>query len=101
MVVNSDLIRYAEASPDTVITLITGDKIVVSETPAQLIELVLAFRSRLLRHAFPDGAPVRDPSQSLAVSAASAAHASAEVLPLANTHVDQDESWRRRRREID
>lgn len=26
MVVNSDLIRYAEASPDTVITLVTGDK---------------------------------------------------------------------------
>jgi flagellar protein FlbD len=101
MVVNSDLIRYAEASPDTVITLITGDKIVVSESTAELIERVIAFRSRLLQHAFPDGAVINDPSRSTAASAASAAHAAATNLPQANAQNDQDESWRRRRRELD
>ena len=98
MVVNSDLIRYAEASPDMVITLITGDKIVVSESTAELIERVIAFRARLLQHAFPEGAVVLDPSQALAASTASAAHASAAVLPQAQAQLDQDESWRRRRR---
>ena len=61
MVVNSDLIRYAEASPDTVITLVTGDKIVVTESTGELIERVIAFRSRLLRTAFPEGMAGRIP----------------------------------------
>ena len=30
--VNCDLIRYAEASPDTVLTLITGEKLIVLES---------------------------------------------------------------------
>ncbi|HVC91203.1 MAG TPA: flagellar FlbD family protein [Acidobacteriaceae bacterium] len=99
MVVNSDLIRYAEASPDTVITLVTGDKIVVSESTQELIERVIAFRSRLLQHAFPGGTVAVDASQSIAAMAASAARATA--LPQASTHIDQDESWRRRGRETD
>ncbi len=101
MVVNSDLIRYAEASPDTVITLITGDKIVVAESTAELIERVISFRSQLLLQAFPDGATVIDTSHSIAASAASASSAAAATLPLANAQIDQDESWRRRRRERD
>ncbi|MGC1781849.1 MAG: flagellar FlbD family protein [Acidobacteriaceae bacterium] len=101
MVVNSDLIRYAEASPDTVITLITGDKIVVSESTRELIERVVAFRSRLLQHAFPEGAIIVDPSQSIAASAAVTAATAAATFPLANTQSDQDKSWRRRRREAD
>ncbi len=101
MVVNSDLIRYAEASPDTVITLITGDKIVVSESTRELIERVIAFRSRLLQQAFPDGALVVDPSQSIAARGAVTAATAVSALPLSNTQSDQDKSWRRRRRETD
>lgn len=99
MVVNSDLIRYAEASPDMVITLVTGDKIVVSESTAELIDRVIAYRSRLLQQAFPNGPAFIDPSQAAAVSAASTAHAAASALPLSIAQIDQDESWRRRRRE--
>ena len=100
MVVNSDLIRYAEASPDTVITLVTGDKIVVTESTRELIERVIAFRSRLLQTAFPEGM-VGDPTRRIAATAASPAPAVAAVLPQSNTHVYQDESWRRRGRETD
>jgi flagellar protein FlbD len=101
MVVNSDLIRYAEASPDTVITLVTGDKIVVTESTRELIERVVAFRSRLLRTAFARGMVAVDPTESISAMSASTAQAVASVLPQSNTQVDQDESWRRRRRETD
>ncbi|MGO8717923.1 MAG: flagellar FlbD family protein [Acidobacteriaceae bacterium] len=101
MVVNSDLIRYAEASPDTVITMVTGDKIVVAESTRELIERVIAFRSRLLQSAFPGGMVAIDPTQPIAAMAASAAQPMATALPQTKTHVDQDESWRRRGRETD
>lgn len=48
MVLNSDLIKIAEASPDTMLTLIHGEKLIVRETCAEVMERVLAYRARLL-----------------------------------------------------
>jgi flagellar protein FlbD len=48
IVLNSDLIKTAEASPDTMLTLITGEKLIVREETAEVMERVLAYRSRLL-----------------------------------------------------
>jgi len=48
MVVNSDLIKTAEASPDTMLTLINGEKLIVREEISQVIERVLVYRARLL-----------------------------------------------------
>ena len=48
MVVNSDLIKTAEASPDTMLTLINGEKLIVREPIAEVTEKILAYRSRLL-----------------------------------------------------
>jgi len=48
MVVNSDLIKTAEASPDTMLTLINGEKLIVREEIGEVVEKVLAYRSRLL-----------------------------------------------------
>jgi len=48
MVVNSDLIKTAEASPDTMLTLITGEKIIVREELSAVVERILAYRARLL-----------------------------------------------------
>jgi len=48
MMLNSDLIKTAEASPDTMITLINGEKLIVREAPAEIVERVLAYRARLL-----------------------------------------------------
>ena len=48
MVLNSDLIKTAEASPDTMLTLINGEKLIVRETCAEVTERVLAYRARLL-----------------------------------------------------
>ncbi len=48
MVVNSDLIKTAEASPDTMLTLINGEKLIVREEIGQVMERVLVYRARLL-----------------------------------------------------
>jgi flagellar protein FlbD len=48
MLLNSDLIKTAEASPDTMLTLINGEKLIVRETCAEVVERVLAYRARLL-----------------------------------------------------
>jgi flagellar protein FlbD len=48
MVLNSDLIKTAEASPDTMLTLINGEKLIVREDIAEVVERVLAYRARLL-----------------------------------------------------
>jgi len=56
LALNSDLIKYVEEAPDTVITLLNGEKLVVRETTGQVIERVLEFRRAILRGA-EDGAP--------------------------------------------
>ncbi len=45
---NSDLIQDVEATPDTVISLTTGQKITVLETEDEIIERVRAWRRSLL-----------------------------------------------------
>jgi flagellar protein FlbD len=54
--VNCDLLKYAEASPDTVLTLLTGEKIVVLESCGEVISLALGFRANILAKAWPDAA---------------------------------------------
>jgi flagellar protein FlbD len=48
LVVNSDLIKFVEKSPDTVLTLVTGEKIVVRETTDDVLDRIVAFRQRVL-----------------------------------------------------
>jgi flagellar protein FlbD len=48
MVLNSDLIKTAEASPDTMLTLINGEKLIVRECTVEVVERVLVYRARLL-----------------------------------------------------
>lgn len=45
---NPDLIERAEATPDTVITLVNGTKYVVSESTATLVDLVRQHRAEVL-----------------------------------------------------
>lgn len=45
-VVNSDLIETIEATPDSVITLVTGKKLVVRESVAEILEKIVAFRNQ-------------------------------------------------------
>jgi flagellar protein FlbD len=48
MLLNSDLIKTAEASPDTMLTLINGEKLIVREELGEVLDRVLAYRAILL-----------------------------------------------------
>jgi flagellar protein FlbD len=48
MMLNSDLIKTAEASPDTMLTLINGEKLIVREPLEEVQEKVMVYRARLL-----------------------------------------------------
>jgi flagellar protein FlbD len=48
LVVNSDLIKFVEQAPDTVITLLNGEKILVRESAEQVMMKVVQFRQRVL-----------------------------------------------------
>ena len=52
--VNCDLIRYAEASPDTVLTMVTGEKLIVLESCDVVAALAFHYRVSLLKSAWPD-----------------------------------------------
>ncbi|MEO8591982.1 MAG: flagellar FlbD family protein [Candidatus Solibacter sp.] len=49
LVVNSDLIEHIEMTPDTVISMTTGQRITVLETTEEVIGRVVEFRRLLLR----------------------------------------------------
>lgn len=56
LVVNSDLIKFIESAPDTVITLVSGEKIIVLESSQEIISRVVEFRRQLFRP-FPKEIP--------------------------------------------
>ena len=56
MVVNCDLIKFAEPSPDTTITLVTGEKLIVLESCDELIQRILLYRATVLAQAWPEAA---------------------------------------------
>ncbi len=47
MFLNPDLIKFLEETPDTVITLISGERIVVSENVKIIVDRVVEFHKRL------------------------------------------------------
>ncbi len=44
IVLNSDLIEFVEALPDTIITLTTGQKIIVKESVDKIVEMVKDYK---------------------------------------------------------
>jgi flagellar protein FlbD len=55
LIVNCDLIKFAEASPDTTLSLVTGEKLIVRESCDDLVALIAIYRSHILAQAWPDG----------------------------------------------
>jgi flagellar protein FlbD len=47
MVVNSDLIELVESTPDTLVSLSTGQKFMVLESPDEVIDRVISFRKAI------------------------------------------------------
>ena len=48
-VLNADLIETVDETPDTVITLVNGNKVLVEESMDDIIRLVIAYRREIQR----------------------------------------------------
>lgn len=48
LIVNADLVEFLESTPDTIVTLTTGRKIVVRETVEEIIDKVVAYKRRFM-----------------------------------------------------
>ena len=48
LTINSDLIKFIENAPDTVLTLTSGEKIVVRESTEEVLSRIIAFRRAVL-----------------------------------------------------
>ncbi len=57
MVLNADLIEHIEVTPDTVISLTTGEKIMVLETAEEVVERVAEFRRLVFKDILAEVAP--------------------------------------------
>lgn len=68
MVVNCDLIKFAEPSPDTTISLVTGEKLIVLESCDELMERILIYRANVLARAWPEAASALNARAALTVS---------------------------------
>jgi flagellar protein FlbD len=53
LIINSDLIKFVEQSPDTVITLVNGEKILVRESVDEVMQRYIDFRRTLLQGPIP------------------------------------------------
>lgn len=47
IMVNSDLIESVETTPDTVITLVSGNKIIVRDSFDAIADLIVAFKRKI------------------------------------------------------
>ncbi len=53
LAVNSDLIKFVEQAPDTVITLVNGEKLIVRESADEVLSRIVEFRRSVLEGLFP------------------------------------------------
>lgn len=98
LAVNSNLILCAESTPDTLLTMVTGDKLIVRESLAEVADRIVACSARILAQAARQsrGGPVR------ASGAALSALASGDAVKAAETAKheamdEESESMMRRR----
>ncbi|PID28503.1 MAG: endoflagellar protein [Candidatus Cloacimonadota bacterium] len=45
--INSDLMEFLESTPDTIVTLTTGKKIYVKESPEDIVTKIVNFKGRI------------------------------------------------------
>ncbi len=47
IMVNADLIETLESTPDTVVTLTSGNKLIVRDSPAEIQTKIIAYKRRI------------------------------------------------------
>ena len=48
--INNDLMEFIESTPDTIISLTTGKKLIVKETIDEVIDKIIEFKSRAFKN---------------------------------------------------
>ena len=48
MIINADLIEHIDMTPDTIVTLTSGQKFTVLESAEEVVDKVICFRKKLL-----------------------------------------------------
>jgi flagellar protein FlbD len=86
IVLNSDLIKIAEASPDTMLTLIGGEKLIVRESCAEVTELVLTYRAQLLSRVARHLPGCGDLQRVVSIASLDVAAESGEAVPQARSN---------------
>jgi len=46
--ISADQIEFLESTPDTVITLLSGKKVIVKEGPAEIVKRVIEFKRQIM-----------------------------------------------------
>lgn len=92
VVINPDLIERAEATPDTVVTLVDGNKYVIQESLDDLVEAIRNWRSEVIAMALSMGGDTaalaaQAPAPTWAQSAAHQRHPSTSSTPEGNAAV--------------
>ncbi|MDQ1739242.1 MAG: flagellar protein FlbD [Pseudonocardiales bacterium] len=92
---NPDLIERAEATPDTVVTLIGGNKYVICESLDELVELIRDYRARIIASAeamtydpnlYPDAGPAHSSGHArIRVLSAAVSPGQPPVVPIRRT----------------
>lgn len=49
MVINAELIETVESTPDTIITLLNGNKVIVQESVEEIVEKVIEYKKKILK----------------------------------------------------
>ncbi|MGH9594718.1 MAG: flagellar FlbD family protein [Bryobacteraceae bacterium] len=63
LILNSDLIEHIETTPDTVISLTSGPKLLVLESAEEIVRRVIEFRRKI--QAGPAAAVIENPNGNL------------------------------------
>ena len=85
---NPDMIVTIESTPDTVIALATGAKVVVAETPDEVAAAVRAYRAGVLGEALGRRAAKRQPAPAAAAQREPARLTAVEDEPLQTPRLD-------------
>ncbi len=60
-ILNAELIRYVEARPDTFITIISGERVIVRETMDEVLERAVAYQQAKHLIPLPHSSSTRQP----------------------------------------
>jgi len=81
LIVNSDLIQYVEAVPDTILTLVTGEKLAIAESCSTVAERTRAWRIHVLQGLGSVAAALAPAAGFSVTASARAATAATEAAP--------------------